>query len=337
MHNQSIDSFRHEHLFLGEDHARNERKTWTVIVLCGVMMMVEIGGGVLFGSMALMADGLHMSTHAGALLIAALAYTSARRHASDDRFVFGPGKLGDLAAFTSGIILALIALVIGWESIGRLLRPVSIAFDQAIPVAVLGLCVNMASAWLLRDDHDHDLARHSLARHSAEHHQRHEHHHDASTTRHDHNHHRDLNLRAAYVHVLADAAVSVLAVAGLVSGRQLGWVWMDPVMGIVGAIVIANWSWGLVRAAGAVLIDLQPDPALAAKVRERLEQHGDRVADLHLWRVGPGHAAAVVSVVSDRPESPAVYRARRMDLAGLSHVTVEVELCPGTHEPKTTA
>jgi cation diffusion facilitator family transporter len=322
MHTQSIDSLRHEHLFLGAHHDRNERKTWTVIALCGVMMVGEITGGALFGSMALIADGLHMSTHAGALLIAALAYTYARRHAHDERFVFGTGKLGDLAAFASAIILALIALLIGWESIGRLLRPIPIAFDEAIAVAVLGLCVNVASAWLLRDEHDH--AAHPHAHHDGDHGR-----HDGSAAAHSHGHHRDLNLRAAYVHVLADAAVSVLAVTGLVAGRQLGWIWMDPVMGIVGAGVIANWSWGLVRAAGAVLLDLQPSSALRAEVSRRLERNGDRIADLHLWRVGPGHIAAVVSIVSDRPETRDAYRARLADLRELSHVTIEVLPCPG--------
>ena len=231
MHSQSIDAFRHDHLFLGADHARNERKTWVVIALCGAMMSAEIGGGALFGSMALIADDLHMSTHAGALLIAALAYTYARRHARDERFAFGTGKLGDLAAFASAIILALIALLIGWESIGRLLRPVPIAFDQAIPVAVLGLCVNVASAWLLRDEHDH--AAHPHPHHDNDNDNDNDHdRHDASGAALSHSHHRDLNLRAAYVHVLADAAVSVLAVTGLVAGRQLGWIWMDPVMAL---------------------------------------------------------------------------------------------------------
>jgi cation diffusion facilitator family transporter len=312
MHSESIDEFRHEHMFLGADHARNERKTWTVIALCGVMMAAEIGGGALFGSMALVADGLHMSTHVAALLIAALAYSYARLHAGDERFVFGTGKLGDLAAFSSAIVLAMIALLIGWESVGRLLHPVPIAFDAAIPIAALGLCVNIASAWLLRDHHGHDDHAH--------------HDHDPA---HDHDHHRDLNLRAAYVHVLADAAVSVLAVVGLLAGRELGWIWMDPVMGLVGAGVIANWSWGLLRAAGAVLLDLRPDGALAGEVRRRLERDGDRVADLHLWRVGPGHEAAVVSIVSDAPAAPADYKARLADLPTLSHVTVEVQLCPG--------
>ena len=322
MHSQSIDAYRHEHLFLGADHDRNERKTRLVIILCGAMMVAEIVGGALFGSMALIADGLHMSTHAAALLIAALAYVYARRHARDERFVFGTGKLGDLAAFSSAIILAMIAVLIGWESAGRLLHPVAIAFNEAIPVACLGLAVNVTSAWLLRDEHDH-------GGHAHDHDDDHDHdHHDAAGGHH-HDHHRDLNLRAAYVHVLADAAVSVLAVIGLVTGRQLGWIWMDPLMGIVGACVIANWSWGLVRAAGAVLLDLRPDGALAAGVRERLERDGDRVADLHLWRVGPGHAAAIVSIVSDRPEAPARYKARLADLRGLSHVTIEVLPCPG--------
>jgi cation diffusion facilitator family transporter len=313
-----MDDFRHEHLFLGAHHSRNERKTWTVIVLCGVMMAAEIIGGALFGSMALIADGLHMSTHAGALLIAALAYTYARRHAHDARFTFGTGKLGDLAAFASAIILAMIALLIGWESVARLLHPVAIAFDEAIPVAVLGLGVNLASAWLLRDEHDHHVHVHH------DDHEPHDHRHDA-----DHHHHRDLNLRAAYVHVLADAAVSILAIVGLLAGRELGWVWMDPVMGLVGASVIANWSWGLIRAAGATLLDLLPDETLAGKMRARLEIGDDRVADLHLWRIGPGHCAAVVSIVSDAPASLADYKARLADLPSLSHVTIELLPCPG--------
>jgi cation diffusion facilitator family transporter len=275
--------------------------------------------------MALIADGLHMSTHAGALLIAALAYTYARRHAHDQRFTFGTGKLGDLAAFTSAIVLAMIALLIGWESIDRLLHPVAIAFDEAIPVAVLGLGVNLVSAWLLRDHHDHAGHEHGHQHtHDHDDHDHDDHHsHEAAA------HHRDLNLRAAYVHVLADAAVSILAIIGLVAGRQFGLVWMDPLMGIVGACVIANWSWGLIRAAGATLLDLLPDTTLAGKVRARLERGDDRVADLHLWRIGPGHCAAVVSIVSDAPEPLAAYKGRLADLPGLSHVTIEVLPCPG--------
>src|SRR5580698_3800850 len=280
----------HSHAFLGTGHEQNERKVWAVIVLCGVMMVVEIVGGSLYGSLALVADGLHMSTHAGALLIAAFAYTYSRRHAHDARFVFGTGKLGDLAAFTSAIALAMIALLIGYESVSRLLHPVHIAFGEAIPIACVGLCVNLLSAWLLQDDHDHAHG-HDHAHHDDDHHD-------------DHHHHRDLNLRAAYVHVLADAAVSVMAIVGLLTAWRLGWTFMDPAMGIAGAIVIANWSWGLVRQAGSVLLDIAPDPHLAEEIEERLEIGGDRISDLHLWRVGPGHMAAVISLVSHNPAPP---------------------------------
>jgi cation diffusion facilitator family transporter len=318
MHAESLDSWRHEHVFLGEHHARNERRSWAVVALCGAMMIAEIIGGWLWGSMALIADGLHMSTHAGALVIAAFAYAYARRHARDERFTFGTGKLGDLAAFASAIVLAAIALLIGYESIERLVHPVPIAFDQAIPLAALGLGVNLLSAWLLHDGRDH-------AGEDA-----HEHAHDGE---HGHHHHdADHNLRAAYVHVMADAAVSVLALIGLGAGRLLGWVWMDPMMGIVGMLVIANWSWNLVRVSGAVLLDMRPADGLAAEIAQRLEAGPhDRISDLHLWRVGPGHNAAVVSLVSDCPEPPASYKARLAGIAGLSHVTVEVQACPGEH------
>jgi cation diffusion facilitator family transporter len=309
MHSHSLESFRHSHDFLGADHARNERRSWMVITLCAAMMVVEIGGGLAFGSMALIADGMHMSTHAGAFLIAALAYSFARRHCNDERFAFGTGKFGDLAAFTSAIILAFIALLIVAESISRILHPGLIAFNEAIPIALAGLAVNLVSALLLRDDHPHD----------------HDHVHDRD---HPHGQHEDLNLRAAYVHVLADAAVSVLAIVGLVAGRQWGLLWMDPLMGVIGAGVIASWSAGLLKSAGAVLLDLRADPKLAAAIRARLEVGDDRVADLHLWRVGPGHAAVIASIVSDAPQPPAAYKARLEGLAGLSHVTIEVVPCP---------
>jgi cation diffusion facilitator family transporter len=313
MHAHSIDQWRHEHVFLGAHHDRNERRSWAVVTLCVTMMTAEIVGGMHWGSMALVADGLHMSTHAAALVIAALAYAYARRHARDHRFAFGTGKLGDLAAFASAIILAMIALLIGYESLARLFRPVPIAFSEAIPLAALGLGINLISAWLLREDHDHDVA---LA-------------HDHGN--HDH-HHADHNLRAAYLHVVADAAVSLMALLGLSAGRILGWVWMDPVMGIIGALVIANWSWSLVRNTSAVLLDMQAEKGLAHEIAGRLEAcSGDRIADLHIWRIGPGHNAAIVSLVSDRPEPPAVYKARLAGLANLSHVTVEVQCCPGAH------
>lgn len=314
MHAHSIDPWRHEHVFLGADHERNERRSWAVVAICGATMAAEIIGGWLTGSMALIADGLHMSTHAGALVIAACAYAYARRHAHDERFAFGTGKLGELAAFSSAIVLAMIALLILCQSVDRLFHPVGIVFGEAIPIAGLGLCVNLLSAWLLREDGHHG----------------HGHHHD---THHHHHHDRDdLNLRAAYVHVLADAAVSVLALVGLSAGMLLGWVWMDAVMGIVGALVIANWSWQLIRAAAAVLLDMRPQDGLAQEIRARLEGGDDRIADLHVWRVGPGHHAALVSLVSDRPEAPQIYKGRLADIAGLSHLTVEVECCPEAHD-----
>lgn len=306
MHSQSLQAWQHDHVFLGTEHDLHERRTWLVVGLTAVMMVAEVIGGIMFGSMALIADGWHMSTHAGALLIAALAYRFARRHAQDPRFSFGTGKVGELAGFSSAIILALIALLIGYESVTRLLDPVSIRFEEATLVATLGLGVNLLSAWLLRGGHDHQHT--------------HEHDHDDL--------HRDSNLRAAYIHVLADALTSVLAIAGLLAGWLYGWIWMDPLMGIVGAGVIASWSWGLLRSSGAVLLDLVPDPDLTGLIRERIEMGGDRVADLHLWRVGPGHMAAIVSVVSDEPRAPAAYRARLTDLPSLSHVTVEVHSCP---------
>ena len=314
MHSHSIENHRHSHIFLGTAHERNERKTWTVIAFCAVMMVAEIAGGLWFGSVALVADGLHMSTHAGALLIAALAYTYSRRYATDRRLTFGTGKLGDLAAFASAIVLAMIALLIGYESVDRLIEPVPIAFDQAIPIAVLGLGVNLLSAVLLRDDHEH---------HHGHAHDGHDHH--------DHSVHRDHNLRAAFVHVVADAAVSVLVIVGLVLGRQFGWLWLDPVMGLIATVVILNWSWTLVRSAGAILLDVSPDPVLSNNIAARLERSGDRISDLHLWRVGPGHLAAVISLVSDHPNSPGFYKDKLAGLPGLSHVTIEVERCPGVH------
>ena len=314
MHTHSLDDFRHSHIFLGDSHERNERKTWAVIAICAAMMVAEIVGGLWFGSVALIADGLHMSTHAGALLIAALAYTYSRRYLNDERLTFGTGKFGDLAAFTSAIVLSIIALLIGCESVDRLVHPVPIAFNQAIPIAVVGLGVNLLSAFLLRDD---------------AHHRGHTHNHAHS---HGHAHvHRDHNLRAAFVHVLADAAVSVLVIIGLVAGRLFGWIWMDPLMGLVATAVILSWSWTLIRSAGAILLDVCPDPALSRKITLRLEQGSDRVSDLHLWRLGPGHLAAVISIVTDDLRAPEQYKRRLSGLAGLSHVTIEVVTCPGPH------
>ena len=385
----------HSHVFLGEGHEKSERRTWAVIWLCGAMMALEIVGGWLFGSIALIADGLHMSTHAGALLLAALAYSFARRYANDPRFTFGTGKLGDLAGFTSAIILAMIALLIGYEAVTRLFAPVPIHFAEAIPIAILGLAVNVASAWLLSGGahfghrhghshgpahpaHDHDESRRietkggavvldvfeegvpprfrlsaesglalvasaasvetvrpdgarqafAFADHGGflesideipEPHEftadvkingetyavlfaEHEHAHGAAG--------RDNNMRAAIVHVMADATVSVMVIVGLTLAWLFGWLWMDPLAGLLGAFVIASWSVALIRDTSAVLLDMNPDRDMADKLRRAIETDGDRVADLHLWRLGPGHLGAVVSVVTPSERCEADYRAK---------------------------
>jgi len=319
MHSHTLEPWQHAHVFLGAKHDRHERRTLVVVALTAVMMVAEVVGGTMFGSMAVVADGWHMATHAGALAIAAFAYRFARHHARDPRFTFGTGKVGELAAFSSAVILALIALAIGYEAITRLRAPVPIDFEQATWLAVIGLIVNLASAWLLSDE-DHHHGRGHGHDHRDQEHEGHAHGH--------HGHH-DTNLRAAYVHVIADALTSVLAIAGLLAGRFYGWVWMDPLMALVGVIVILNWSVGLLRASGAVLLDMVPDRRLAGTVRRRLEVDGDRVSDLHLWRLGPGHAGLIASVVSDHPQPPAAYKLRLEGVEGLSHVTVEVHACEG--------
>lgn len=304
MHTHSLQPWRHDHVFLGQRHDLYERRTWIVAALTAVMMVAEIAGGTIYGSMAVVADGWHMATHATALAMAALAYRIASRHAHDPRFCFGTGKLGELAAYSSALLLGLIALFIAYESALRFIQPVAIGFDQATTIAVIGLAVNLVSAWLLfeRDHH---------------------HHHHAAHGHHAHDH----NVRAAYFHVLADAMTSVFAIVALLAGRLFGWIWMDPLMGIAGAIIIAHWSWGLIRASAAVLIDAVPDPRLVEIVRARLEIGSDRVSDLHLWRVGPGHAALIAAVVCDHPQPPAIYKARLRGLGWLSHVTIEVNPC----------
>ena len=300
----------HDHFFLGSNHQRNERKVWLVIALTASMMLVEIVAGTLYGSMALVADGWHMSTHAGAMLIAVLAYRFARRHAGNPRFTFGTGKLGDLAGFTSAIVLALIALLIGWESLVRLTQPIHIDFNQAIAVAVVGLGVNLVCAWLLKDDHAH---------HGHEHHHSHDEHHAPGKG-------RDNNLRAAYLHVLADALTSVLAIVALLLGRSYGWTWADPAMGVVGALVIARWSWGLIRDSGSVLLDAAAEGQdVRQEIREAMEPTGGQVTDLHVWQVGPGHFAAIVSLIAREPREPAHYKVLLAHIHELSHVTVEVQ------------
>jgi len=300
----------HNHVFLGEGHTQNERRTWMVIGLCSVMMVAEIVGGVLFGSIALVADGLHMSTHASALLLAALAYSFARRHADDRRFSFGTGKLGDLAGFTSAIVLAMIALLIGYEAISRFIWPVPISFNEAIPIAFLGLAVNVVSVLMLS---------------GGEHHHHHGNGHDHSSQNSQSAAHRDNNMRAAIIHVLADAAVSVLVIVGLLLGRFLGWTWMDPAAGLCGAVVIAAWSYGLVRDTGAILLDMNPDLGMADRMRAVIEADGDRITDLHLWRLGPGHLGAILSIATQKQRGPEYYQSLLGGFRALSHVTVQVQ------------
>ena len=318
MHSQSISRWQHEHVFLGAAHARNEQRSRIVIAITAAMMVAEIAAGAAFGSMALLADGFHMATHAGALTMTAVAYLYARRYARDDRFTFGTGKLGELAGYSSAMILAIVAVGIGVESVARLTAPISIRFDEAITVAALGLIANGVSAWLLQEggqhDHDHGDDSHDACVHPAAH------------------RHQDHNLRSAYFHVLTDALTSVLAIVALLTGRFYGWLWMDPLMGLVGSIVIVRWSWGLLRGTGTVLLDTMPDRPLSEQIRSSLEENGDRVGDLHLWRVGPGHMAVIVSVVSDHPQAPSHYKAKLQELSAFSHMTIEVHPCEHAQE-----
>ena len=292
------NSHTHAHVFLGSAHDENARRTLWVVMLTVAMMVVEIAAGAITGSMALLADGFHMATHAGALGIAAAAYAYAKRHAHSPRYSFGTGKVGDLGGFASALILALVSLGIGVESVMRLLDPAEVQFGTATLIAVVGLAVNIVSALLLGHGHSHD----------------HEH---------DHHHGHDNNLRSAYVHVIADALTSVLAIAALLAGRYLGWVWLDPVMGIVGAIVIARWAWSLMGVTAGVLLD-RTDEHVAAEIRELVEQPGDaRITDLHVWRVGPDAHAAIVSVVGSATTDAEGIRERLKPVHEVSHLTVE--------------
>ncbi|MDS7596477.1 CDF family Co(II)/Ni(II) efflux transporter DmeF [Agrobacterium tumefaciens] len=325
MTSDTFSTVSHEHVFLGENHDRNARRVWMVIALTTVMMIAEIVAGSWFGSMALTADGWHMSTHAGAMLISALAYMYARREMKNPRFTFGTGKFGDLAGFASAVVLAVVALMIAWESALRFIDPVEIDFNQAILVAVVGLVVNLVSAWLLKDDHHHHGHDHghSHTHGSHAHHGDHAHHGE-------HAHHkshggRDNNLRAAYLHVIADALTSVLAILALLLGKWNGWSFLDPAMGIVGGLVIARWSWGLIRVTAATLVDAVPMAEdLPKEIRERVETDEDRITDLHVWQVGPGHHAAIVAIRSQVPKEPAFYKRKLAAIHELSHVTVEV-------------
>lgn len=318
MHTRTLDDWTHAHRFGDADTGARERRVLWVIGLTAATMVAEIAGGIAFGSMALLADGLHMASHVTALAITAFAYAFARRHADDPRFSFGTGKVGSLAGFASAVLLAGFAGVMAVESVGRLMAPREIVFDQALVVAAVGLAVNAVSAVLLRGGHGHG--------HHHDHDDDHDHDHDHGT------HDDDHNLHGAYLHVIADALTSVLAILALLAGKLAGWVWLDPLMGIVGALLIAHWSWGLLRRTGAVLTDRQAPLPVCRAITDAIEGDGtDRVADLHVWSIGPGSRAAILSVVTDDPQAPAHYRERLPDDLGLAHVSIEVHRCPNHH------
>lgn len=293
----------HDHRF-GQDVFRpGEQRTLLVIGLTAVMMVIEIAAGVAYGSMALLADGLHMGSHAAALCITAFAYRYARRHAADPRFSFGTGKVNALGGFTGALLLAAFALIMVWESALRIWTPIAIAFDQALAVAVVGLVVNGISVWIL----------------------------NVRSTPEEHGH--DHNLRSAYLHVLTDALTSILAILALLAGKLGGLIWLDPAMGVVGAALVSRWSWGLLRQTSAVLLDHQAAPEVCAAVRHSLEDSGqDRVTDLHVWEVGPGIHAAAITIESCSPQPPDLYKRRIPSQLGIHHVTIEV-IKPQAHSP----
>lgn len=321
MHIHTLQRWKHRHRYNIED-GHGERNTRRVIVLTLSMMIIEIIAGYMFGSMALLADGWHMGTHAVALSITAFAYLYARKHSDNPNYSFGTGKVGVLGGFTSAVVLAVIALLIGVESVQRLVSPLPIRFNEAIIVAFIGLVVNVISAFLLQGKHQHQHG-----------HQAHDHGHTKKF--------RDHNLRAAYFHVLADALTSLLAIIALFTGKAFGWVWMDPIMGIVGALIISRWSYGLLVDSGKVLLDRDVNPEAIAEIRSLIEADSDnRVADLHVWRVGTHHLSAIVSIVTHHPKSPDHYKKLLADYDEIVHVTVEVNPCEGDPclvEPQTTS
>ena len=304
MHIHNLHHWKHSHRFNIES-GRGERNTKRVILLTLSMMIIEITAGYIFGSMALLADGWHMGTHAVALSITAFAYFYARRHSDNPNYSFGTGKVGVLGGFASAVVLGVIALLIGVESVQRVISPAVIRFNEAIVVAVVGLLVNLISAFLLQDRHHH-----SHEHGSAE------------------DHHKDHNLRAAYLHVLADALTSLLAIFALFTGKAFGWIWMDPIMGIVGALIIAKWSYGLLVDTGKILLDRDVNQEAVAEIRSKIEADSDnRVTDIHVWRVGSHHLSAIISLVTHYPKSPDYYKALVNDYNEIVHVTIEVNPC----------
>ena len=309
--NKNQRAWDHDHTF-GQDRRRpGEFRTLVVVLLTAATMILEITAGVVYGSMALLADGLHMASHASALVISLAAYIYARRNAHNDRFCFGTGKVNSLAGFTGAVLLALFALMMAWESFHRIVAPVPIAFNQALVVACLGLLVNGGSVVILGGGHSHqgDAEGETNGPSDSQHHDEHDH---------------DHNLRSAYLHVLADALTSLLAIAALLAGKYLGLNWLDPVMGIVGALLVARWSYGLLVTTSAVLLDRRASELVDSAIRRSIEAAGDRVTDLHVWLIGPGVYCVVMSIVSDNPKPPELYKSRLPEGMGLAHITIEV-------------
>lgn len=292
-----MDAFRGDRVYLGADHARNERRTWIVAGICILTLIAQLAGGLIFNSMALIANGLHMGAHVAALGVAAGAYRMARRLAHDPRFAFGTGKLGYLAGFANAAVMSVSAVLVAIESGRHLLSPSPVSYDGALALAGVALLVNLICMWLLRPVHDHA-----------------------------HDQEGDLNLTAAHLHLAGDAAISALAILGLGLGRMFGWTWADPLAGVAGAVLLGHFAWRLLSQTGGVLLDFNPSPALTAEIRRRMQADGERLLDLHLWRLGPGHHAAILVVESREPREAEAYRARLTGLPGLSHVTVETRL-----------
>jgi cation diffusion facilitator family transporter len=309
MHRADLARWKHSHHY-AVDSSFAERRTRIVIAITATMMVVEIAAGMAFNSMALLADGWHMGTHVAAFVITAFAYYYSRRHSADPRYSFGTGKVGVLGGFASAIFLAVVAMLMAAESVHRFFAPEAIRFDQAIVIAVIGLVVNLVCAFLLKDHHHHS----------------HGHHHGDD---HGHHHHEDLNLRAAYLHVLADALTSVTAIIALLAGKFFAWNWMDPVMGIVGSLVVSVWAFGLVRDSSGILLDRTPESSdLPEEIQKAIEGDGDSlISDLHVWQVGPGIFAAIISIVAHKPHPTHEYRERLAEHEELVHVTIQMEIC----------
>lgn len=322
MHTEDPAAFCHSHSSVLAP-VGSERRTWLVVFITGMTMLIELVAGYWAGSMALVADGWHMATHVGALSLAGLAYWYARRHANSRKFTFGVGKIYALAGYTNAILLGVVAVAMIVESALRLREPVQIDFKVALPVAVVGLAVNVLSMLVLGAGHHHGHDEHEHDEHG-----HHEHH--------DHARHEDHNMRGAFMHVAADALTSVLAIGALLGAQYAGWNFLDPVMGIVGALVILRWGFGLVRQASRALLDVVPNQAMADEIKSEIESIGDsRVSDLHLWELSPGRFGCIVSVVSSAPLEASEYRKRILEHAQVNHLTVEVTRCPAEHPAAT--